>query len=48
MRRSEQIIIIGTPLGSAGMAAPAGFIFLVDSDGAFMVDDDGYFFVEAI
>ena len=29
------------------LVPPAGFVFLVDTDGAYLLDDDGYYLMEA-
>ncbi len=34
--------------GVGGLVPPSGFVFLVDSDGAYLIDSDGYYLVEAI
>lgn len=44
---------IAQPIGGAGtgLVPPAGFVFLVEIEGAttyYLIDDDGYFLVEAI
>lgn len=36
------------PLGTGGMFPPAGFVFLVDYDGAYLTDADGAFLVEPV
>ena len=34
-------------LSKGVLVPPAGFVFLVDTDGAYLLDDDGYYLMEA-
>lgn len=38
----------GAQIGPVGIVAPAGYIFLVDSDGTYLVDEDGAYLVEPV
>lgn len=33
---------------ASGLFPPAGFLFLVDSDGAYLTDADGAYLIEAV
>lgn len=35
-------------LRAGGLVPPAGFVFMLDPDGAYQMDSDGYYLVEEI
>lgn len=45
--RGHTILAAGTTISKGGVFPPAGFVFLVDDDGAYLTDDDGYYLLEA-
>ena len=55
--RALQPLLMGMGLGLPGLGLssnhggpfpPAGFVFLIDDDGALLIDDDGAFLIEEI
>ncbi|WP_426418214.1 hypothetical protein [Bradyrhizobium genosp. A] len=44
MRRAKKLLFVAAVAG--GLKPPAGYVFLVDSDGAYLTDSDGFYLID--